>query len=162
MVCKGEACGMLEGFSLKEGGSKVSFIQFAYGSLFLLDDDLEELRCLRCILLILEAVFGLKGNLRKSILLPIGDVANIEEMTQIMECEVESLPTIYLGHPLGAKASSKSIWNPVIKRLDRRLASWKGRCLSKGGKLVLLRCVISSLPLYYLSLSMLLQSLFLI
>lgn len=62
------------------------------------------------------------------------------------------LPSTYLVLPLSAKANSKAIWNPVIERLEKRLTSWKGRYLSKGGKLVLLRSMLSSMPICFLSL----------
>jgi hypothetical protein len=53
----------------------------------------------------------------------------------------------YLGLPLGAKFNSKTIWNPM----ERRLAGWKRLYLSKGGKLTLLKSTLSDLPTYFLS-----------
>lgn len=43
-------------------------------------------------------------------------------------------------------------WNPILSRIQKRLAGWKGSLLSEGGKLVLLKSVLASLPTYYLSL----------
>lgn len=149
---------MLEGFSLKEEGLRVSFIQLVDDS-FLLDDDLELFCSLRCILLILEAITRFKVNLRKSKLLPVGDVLNLEELLYIMGCKVEVLPATYLELSLGAKSSLKATWNIVIERLERGLSSWKERYLSKGGNLVLLS-VLSSLPTYFLSLFAALKSIF--
>lgn len=105
---------------------------------------------MRCILLILEAVSRLKVNLNKSMVFPLGCISNMEELASIMGCVVESFPTTYLGLPLGAKPTTKRI--PVIERMEKRLSCWKGRFLSKGGKLVLLRSVLSSITTYYLSL----------
>lgn len=59
---------------------------------------------------------------------------------------------MYLGLLLGAKASSRAIWNPIIERMEKHLAGWKGRYLSKVGKLVLLKSVFSILPIYFPSL----------
>lgn len=42
----------------------------------------------------------------------------------------------------------------MIKRVDRRLAVWKGRYLSKGSKLILLKSVLSNLLVYFMSLFM--------
>lgn len=47
------------------------------------------------------------------------------------------LPGTYLGMLLGACYSSKAIWDSVLERVDRRLESWKGKYLLKGGKLTL-------------------------
>lgn len=76
----------------------------------------------------------------------------MEELASLIGCSVVSLPISYLGQPLGARSSSLSIWNLVIERMERKLASYKGNFLSKSGKLMLLKSVLSGLPLYFLSL----------
>ena len=58
----------------------------------------------------------------------------------------------YLGLPLGAKFKSKAIWNPIIEKIERRLAGWKRIYFSKGGRLTLIRSTLSNLPTYFLSL----------
>ena len=40
-------------------------------------------------------------------------------------CQRETLPTKYLGLPLGAKFKERSIWNPILEKMERRLAGWK-------------------------------------
>lgn len=103
-------------------------------------------------MLILEAVSGLKVNLNKSSLSPVDEVTDIEELASISGCQIVQLPISYLGLPLGAKPSSKSLWNLVIEKTGKKLSSWKGRLLLKGGKLVILRNVLSSIPIHFLSL----------
>ena len=49
-----------------------------------------------------EACSGLKINLEKSELIPIGDVHNREEFAEVLGYKVGTLPTTYLGLPLGA------------------------------------------------------------
>ena len=63
---------------------------------------------------------GLKINLNKSEILPIGPVANMEELATELGCKVGSLPTTYLGLPLGAKHKALSVWDSV------HLKGWKG------------------------------------
>ena len=58
----------------------------------------------------------------------------------------------YLGMPLGTLYKSTSIWNPILERMEKKLSGWKRLYLSKGGRLTLLKCTLSSLPTYYLSL----------
>ena len=58
----------------------------------------------------------------------------------------------YLGLPLGAKFKSKDIWNPVLEKVEWRLARWKRLYLTKGGKLTLIKSTLSNLPTYYMSL----------
>ena len=58
----------------------------------------------------------------------------------------------YLGLPLGAKFKDKPIWNPILKKMERRLAGWKRLYLSKGGRVNLIKSTLSNLPNYFLSL----------
>lgn len=67
-------------------------------------------------------------------------------------CSTDKLPFIYLGMPLGAKANSKAIWDPILLKFDVRLSQWNRCSYSKGGKLTILKCLLSSLPMYYFSL----------
>ena len=97
--------------------------------------------------------FGHEINLNKSEILPIGPVANMEELATELGCKVGSLPTTYLGLPLGAKHKALSVWDSVEERFERkRLTSWKLQYISKGGRATLIRSFLSSLPIYHLSL----------
>ena len=59
---------------------------------------------------------------------------------------------IYLGMPLGILYKTASIWNPILERMEKKLAGWKRLYLSKGGRLTLQKSILSSLSTYYLSL----------
>ena len=48
-----------------------------------------------------EAISGLKINLDKSELIPIGEVNDIEELALELGCKVGGLSSSYLGLPLG-------------------------------------------------------------
>ncbi len=69
-----------------------------------------------------EAVSKLKINLDKSETVLVGEVPNLEVLAQILGCQTASLPMKYLGLPLGASFNAKSIWNPIIERMEKRLA----------------------------------------
>ena len=58
----------------------------------------------------------------------------------------------YLGLPLGAKFKDKSIWNPILEKMERRLEGWKRLYLSEGGRVTLIKSTLSNLPTYFLSL----------
>lgn len=42
--------------------------------------------------------------------------------------------------------------NPIIERMKKRLARWNTLYLSKGGKVMLIKSTLSSLPTYFMSL----------
>ena len=99
-----------------------------------------------------EALSGLKINLNKSEIIPIGPVDNAEELANELGCKTGSFPTSYLGLPLGAKHKAVGVWDSIEERFQKRLASWKIQYISKGGRATLIRSTLSSLPIYYLSL----------
>ncbi len=101
---------------------------------------------------LVEVVTGLKGNMLKSEMVPIGEVLNLPVLADILCCKIGSLPMSYLGMPLGSSYKSTAIWNPIIEKMEHRLAGWQRLYLSKGGRLALLKSTLSSLPTYFLSL----------
>ncbi|RVW78465.1 hypothetical protein CK203_050484 [Vitis vinifera] len=74
------------------------------------------------ILLWFEAASGLRINLDKSEIIPVGVVEEIEEMAVELGCRVGSLPSQYLGLPLGAPNKAPSVWDGVEEKVRRRLA----------------------------------------
>ena len=51
-----------------------------------------------------------------------------------------------------ASHKSLSIWNPILEKIERKLAWWKKLYFSKGGRLTLLKSTLSSIPTYLFSL----------
>jgi len=88
----------------------------------------------------------------KSVLIPIGEVPELDNLAQFFGCGVDSLPSSYLGLPLGASFKSKVVWEPVVERFRKKLAGWKSVLLRRGGRLTLLKSSLWSLPIYLMSL----------
>ena len=72
-----------------------------------------------------EALLGLKINLSKSEIFHVGGSGNVEVLATELGCKVETLPTTYLGLPLGASCKSIGMWDSNKERFRRRLAIWK-------------------------------------
>jgi hypothetical protein len=147
--------GFLSGFSVGSGSNEVFNIYhllFADDTLVFCGANPDHFRFLRVLFLSFEAILGLKINLAKSVLVPVGDVDNMAELANIMGCGVSSLPLKYLGLPLGAPFKAKSIWDDVVGKIERRLVNWKWMYLSKGGRVTLIKSTLSNLPTYFLSL----------
>ncbi|GAU46085.1 hypothetical protein TSUD_239720 [Trifolium subterraneum] len=64
---------------------------------------------------------------------------------------VQVIPFLYLGLPVGGDARKIQFWLPLVDKIRARLSGWKCRYLSMGGRLVLLKSVLSSMPVYFLS-----------
>ncbi|XP_071687548.1 uncharacterized protein [Rutidosis leptorrhynchoides] len=89
-------------------------------------------------------------NFNKSCLYGVGvNAGEIESLVRRMGCQADKFPFIYLGLPIGAKMKKVKDWDPVILKIKKRLSEWKMRSMSFGGRLVLLKSVLNSLPLYY-------------
>ena len=91
---------------------------------------------------------SLKVNAVKSEMVPIEEVNNVHVLAEILGCRVGAFPITYLGMLLGASHKSPSIWNPILEKVNRKLAGWKKLYLSKGGRLTLLKSTLSNLPTY--------------
>jgi len=133
--------GRLSGFSM---GSRLPVVNIS--QLLFTDDNLvfceanpSHLCYLHVLLICFEAVSGLKVSLAKSPLVLVGNVANVAELTVILGCGTSSIPLKYLGMQLGVCYKAKSIWDGIMVKMERRLASWKMLYLSKGDKLALSR-----------------------
>ena len=124
----------------------VSHLLFADDTLVFCDVGINHITALRGILFKFEEVSGLKINLGKSKLVPVGDVHNLHELVEILGCRESALPLKYLGLQ-GTTFKDKTIWNPILEKMDRRLASWKRLYLSKGGKVTLIKSTLASYPL---------------
>ncbi|KAJ9555882.1 hypothetical protein OSB04_010496 [Centaurea solstitialis] len=99
------------------------------------------------------AVSGLKVNLSKSKVYGIGvKEEEVKSWASSVGCGAGKLPLIYLGLPVGASMRSCSNWLPVVKKMKKKLAGWKAKLFSFGGRLTLTKSVLGSLSLYYFSL----------
>ena len=130
----------------------ISHLLYADDTIIFCEDDLEQLKFLSWILMWFEAMSGLKINLAKSEIIPIGPVTNIVELASELGCNIGSFPTSYLNLPLGAKHKALGVWDSIEERYRKRLAAWKTQYISKGGRITLIRGTLSSLPIYHLSL----------
>ena len=95
---------------------------FADDTLVFCQASQDNLTYLSWLLMWFEAVSGLRINLEKSELIPVGRVENIDDLALDFGCKVGSLPSTYLGLPLGAPFKSVSVWDGVEERFRRRLA----------------------------------------
>ena len=130
----------------------ISHLFYADDTILFCKVDSDQLKFMSWILMWFEAMSGLKINLNKSEIIPIGTVTNAMELASELGCKIGSFPSSYLGLPLGAEHKNLGVWDSIEERFRKRLASWKVQYISKGGRMTLIHSILSSLPIYYLSL----------
>jgi len=101
-------------------------------------------------LLLFEDISLLKFNFNKSMLTGVNVPDSwLREAASVLNCKTGNTLFIYLGFPIGGDVKKRHFWKHVIDRIVARLSLWNNRFLSFGGRLVLLKYVMSSLPVYF-------------
>ena len=97
---------------------------------------------------------GLKVNFLKSSISGMGlDQCSLQRFAATLNCKVMVTPFVYLGLPVGGCHKRSDFLNVVIERVQGKLSSrWNGRCLSMAGRICLIKSVLSSVPLFFMSL----------
>ena len=109
---KTEDSGLLRGFHvgpINSIGVRISHLLFAVDTILFCDASREQSLSIRLALSCFLAFTGLKINVGKSEIDPVGEVGNIGALANILWCRVGSLPMKYLGMPLGTPYKTASI-----------------------------------------------------
>ncbi|GAU34276.1 hypothetical protein TSUD_321220 [Trifolium subterraneum] len=144
---------LFTGYSVDGGDSiSISHLQFADDTLLLGAKIWANVRALQVVLLLFESMSGLKVNFNKSMLVGVNIPESwLGEAASALRCRVGKIPFIYLGLPVGEDPRRLVFWEPVFASLKNCLSGWKSRFLSFGGRLILIKSVLTSLPVYTLS-----------
>ncbi|CAJ2644200.1 unnamed protein product [Trifolium pratense] len=144
---------LFTGYSVGERAQvSVLHLQFADDTLLMGTKSWANVRALRAVLVLFESMSGLRVNFHKSMLVGVNIPDSwLVEAASALCCKVGKIPFLYLGLPIGGDPRRLCFWVPVLDRLKNRLSGWKSRFLSIGGRLVLLKSMLTSLPVYALS-----------
>ena len=127
-------------------------LQFVDDTLFLCEDSFDSIFAIKAILRCYEIASGVKVNFHKSKLSGIKvDGFAMSTYAKTLNCNTMKLPFQYLGVEVGGNPRKIQFWDPVVKKVEAKLSSWKGRFLSMVGRICLLKSVFTTIPLFYLS-----------
>ena len=146
--------GFISGCNIKgrEGAVfSISHLLYADDTIIFCEAKADQLLYLSWVLLWFEASSGMKINLNKSKLIPVGAMENLDALPVELGYRTGHLPTTSLGLPLGATHKSVTIWDSIEEKMQKRLALWKRNFISKGGRITLIKSTLTSLPLYQMS-----------
>lgn len=68
----------------------------------------------------------------------------MEKFAQILRHKVPCLRMRYLGLPLGARFKPKVTWDTSLEKVEQCLVGWKKIYLFKGGRLTLIKRMLSN------------------
>ncbi|GKA97603.1 putative RNA-directed DNA polymerase, eukaryota, reverse transcriptase zinc-binding domain protein [Tanacetum coccineum] len=160
LVMEGFCCAMSNAVSsglirgIKIGSSAITLSHLFYADDVIITTDWNSgvLDNIIRVLHIFYLASGLKINIHKSnifgIGVPNGDVVDMARRTC---CASEIFPFNYLGLPIVSNMNLVSSWQFLIDQFHTKLSSWKANLLSIGGRLTLIKVVLGSLGIYFLS-----------
>jgi hypothetical protein len=97
-----------------------AYLQYADGTILLLQDNLEFARNLKFILILFERMSGLKINFQKSEVYCFGNANNNKEAyAKIFTCPIKDLPMSYLGVPIDHKTLSIAHWAKTEENFEK-------------------------------------------
>jgi len=119
-------------------------------ALFIRPED-EDLLLTKSLLQIFGEASGLQTNLHKSCVIPIQCDDSIEEIvSNSLQCSTSAFPATYLGLPISDKKLSRGHLLAWIEKIANKLPGWKAPLLSLAGRVVLVRFVLTAIPIYLL------------
>ncbi|KAK2644709.1 hypothetical protein Ddye_019904 [Dipteronia dyeriana] len=152
MLDRAKQMNLIRGVVFGDGSIQISHLQFVDDTILFLDPSMDYLLNAKSILRCFELVLGLKINFNKSCLVRVVKIRPGEEdWAAAFRCVSSSLPNKYLGLPLEGYSGREALWNPVVHMVEHRLTLWKSALISKGGQLVLIKTVLSSLSSYFMT-----------
>ncbi|XP_039070455.1 uncharacterized protein LOC120217432 [Hibiscus syriacus] len=150
---------LIEDLSLQKGvpvGSfdlRISHLQFVDDLIVFAKANLGMVKNIKRLLRIFEVASGLRLNLSKSKLYGICvEESCLVEWVEHVNCDCDHFSTTYMGLPLGHRRNSKKMWKPIVDKFRSRRDGWKGKLLSLGVRITLIKSVLANLPVYFLSL----------
>jgi hypothetical protein len=114
--------------------------------------DRNELHHISQILNIFGNCSGLKVNLNKTEIFPIRcDETTVTKVLLHFPRKIGKFPGNYLSLPLHTRKLRRVDVQPLLDKIGGRIPGWKGKLLSMAGGETLVKCVLSSQPIYHLT-----------
>ncbi|GKC98410.1 reverse transcriptase domain, reverse transcriptase zinc-binding domain protein [Tanacetum coccineum] len=144
--------GLITGVNIKNSTINVSHLFYANDVIITTDWNAKDRDNIIHVLHVFYLASGLKINIHKSNIYGIGvNKDEVLSMASNAGCIAGDIPFNYIGLPIGSNMKSIASWKTLVDRFHMRLSSWKANLLSIGGRLTLIKSVLGSLGIYYLS-----------
>ncbi|XP_016206680.1 uncharacterized protein LOC107647069 [Arachis ipaensis] len=153
MVGEAVRNGCISPLMVGRDGIELSHLQFTDDTILFCPQETETLVNYKRLLHCFEWMSGLGINFDKSSLISVNcDQDWVTNMCGLLGCAEATLPVRYLEISLGANPQLVKTWKPILDNVEDKLSLWKAKSLNKAGKLVLIKSILNSFLVYYLSL----------
>ncbi|XP_060195008.1 uncharacterized protein LOC132624212 [Lycium barbarum] len=141
------------GYGIPKWSYPMNHLACADDTIIFTSADTYSLRCIMQILRKYEQVSGQVINNDKISFYMFSKVGTklVQRVGEITGFSKGRFPFIYLGCSIFHARKKKVYYSDLIKKVKGRLHSWKRKLLSFGGKAVLIRSVLQSMPIHFLS-----------
>ncbi|XP_057808482.1 uncharacterized protein LOC131022959 [Salvia miltiorrhiza] len=151
--------GCLEPVSIGREEVRISHLQYADDTMFVVTEKRDNAWAIKCILKLFELLSGLSVNFDKSCIVGVGTSESVcRDLANTLKCQVGEMPINYLGIKIGKSLSRAVEWKYLVDKVKRRIAKWNNRKISFAGRVTLLRSVLTSIPIYQMSFSIINKS----
>jgi len=141
--------GLLQPLVLQQARHRVSF--YADDAVIFLRPYSLDLITIKHLLDFFGHASGLRTNLAKSSVSPIH--CSDEELAltaNTLSCSIKAFPCTYLGLPLSIGKPTKEVLLPLVDRVADYLPGWKASLMHRAGRLVMVKVVLTAVPIYHL------------
>jgi hypothetical protein len=114
--------------------------------------DITDLKVLKTVLETFEGCSGLKINFDKTDIFLIRYPESLwPNLSEVFPSKYTNLLGKYLGLPLHFRNVKRITLQPLVEKINKRLAGWKGRLLTKACRETLVKSVLTAHPIYHLT-----------
>jgi len=104
---------LFKGFLVGRNNVEISILQYVDDAIFFGEASMENVKAIKVIL------------------------RSFKLVSSYLNCKSLSIPFLYLGIPIGTNPRCSELWDPILKKCERKLAKWKQKYLSFGGRVIL-------------------------
>jgi len=114
---------LLEGLKIGKNEVNINLLQYADDTMFLCNNNVQNIVTFKSILRCFEVTYGLRVNLKKSFIGGIGvDLLNIQRYMAMLNCNIMKNLFTYLGVPIRGKQNKVLFWNGMLEKVRRKLS----------------------------------------
>jgi hypothetical protein len=152
MLSKAASHNLIRGLFPEHVPGGVISLQYADDTILFIENNLEKARNVKWALTYFEQVSDMKVNYNKSELVAVNlKPEEVDCFKEIFDCVVGSFLIKYLGVPLHHDKLKREDLQPIIDKILKCIAGWRGKLLSYVARVLLVKACLASIPVYLLS-----------